>query len=63
MFDPKELSYPRVEEGVILYGPEDWPPAKIAARESEGPFADLVEVADRVSGVSLRQLQAAGAYA
>jgi competence ComEA-like helix-hairpin-helix protein len=31
MFDPKELSYPRVEDGVVLHGPEDWPPAKLAA--------------------------------
>jgi len=30
MFDPKKLSYPRVEDGVVLYGPEDWPPAKLA---------------------------------
>jgi len=30
MFDPKKLSYPRVEDGVVLYGPEDWPAAKLA---------------------------------
>lgn len=31
MFDPNKLSYPRVEDGVVLRGPEDWSPAKVAA--------------------------------
>lgn len=31
MFDPNKLSYPRLEDGVVLNGPEDWPPAKLAA--------------------------------
>lgn len=113
MFDPNQLSYPRVEDGVVLNGPEDWPPAKlaslqnasrteteelpdldagedpaginvnsadedelrgikgvgkktagdiVAAREADGPFVSLNDLADRVGGVSLKQLQAAGAY-
>lgn len=91
--------YPRVEKGVILYGPEDEPENRkpsnphqeedagpinlneagvdelrtikgvgkktagdiVASREAGGPFQSLEDCAERVGGVSLEQLEAAGA--
>lgn len=107
MFDHTKLSYPRVEDGVILYGPDDWPKGKLAAlyrqqdapepkpeekakgldinsadldqlkgiegfgkktaenliasREQDGPFTSLEDAAERVRGVTVDKLTAAGA--
>lgn len=90
------LEYPRVERGVVVYGPQVQPEPEspavrvpdavleflntgtqhdltnikgvgkktagdiIASREANGPFESLENAAERVGGVSVEQLQAAG---